>query len=83
MRPFEYVRAENAGAGVEAVADVAGAKFLAGGEFPYAVTTNDGTSILFKPYGVKLDIQPRVDSSGNVRAKQRNNQQDWQCTMDF
>lgn len=31
MRPFEYVRAENAGAGVEAVADVAGAKFLAGG----------------------------------------------------
>jgi len=44
------------------------ASFLAGGEFPYAVTTNDGTSILFKPYGVKLDIQPRVDSSGNVRA---------------
>lgn len=31
MRPFEYVRAENAGAGVEAVAGVAGAKFLAGG----------------------------------------------------
>jgi pilus assembly protein CpaC len=44
------------------------ASFLAGGEFPYAVTTNEGTSILFKPYGVKLDIQPRVDSSGNVRA---------------
>lgn len=44
------------------------ASFLAGGEFPYAVTTNDGTSILFKPYGVKLDILPRVDSSGNVRA---------------
>jgi pilus assembly protein CpaC len=44
------------------------ASFLAGGEFPYAVTTNEGTSILFKPYGVRLDIQPRVDSSGNVRA---------------
>jgi pilus assembly protein CpaC len=44
------------------------ASFLAGGEIPYAVTTSEGTSILFKPYGVKLDIQPRVDSSGNVRA---------------
>lgn len=44
------------------------ASFLAGGEIPYAVTTSDGTSILFKPYGVKLDILPRVDSSGNVRA---------------
>jgi pilus assembly protein CpaC len=44
------------------------ASFLAGGEIPYAVTTSDGTSVLFKPYGVKLDIQPRVDSSGNVRA---------------
>lgn len=44
------------------------ASFLAGGEIPYAVTTSEGTSILFKPYGVKLDILPRVDSSGNVRA---------------
>ena len=44
------------------------ASFLAGGEIPYAVTTRDGTTILFKPYGVKLDILPRVDSSGNVRA---------------
>jgi pilus assembly protein CpaC len=44
------------------------ASFLAGGEIPYSVTTSDGTTILFKPYGVKLDIQPKVDSSGNVRA---------------
>ncbi len=44
------------------------ASFLAGGEIPYAVVSSEGTSVLFKPYGVKLDIQPRVDSSGNVRA---------------
>lgn len=44
------------------------ASFLAGGQFPYAVTTREGTSIAFKDYGVKLDILPRVDSSGNVRA---------------
>lgn len=44
------------------------ASFLAGGEIPYAVTTSEGTSVLFKPYGVKLDILPRVDSSGHVRA---------------
>lgn len=44
------------------------ASFLAGGQIPYAVTTDEGTNIAFKDYGVKLDIQPRVDSSGNVRA---------------
>lgn len=41
------------------------ASFLAGGEIPYGV---EGTEIVFKPYGVRLDIEPRVDSSGNVRA---------------
>jgi pilus assembly protein CpaC len=44
------------------------ASFLAGGQIPYAATTDEGTNIAFKDYGVKLDIQPRVDSSGNVRA---------------
>lgn len=41
------------------------ASFLAGGEIPYGV---EGTEIVFKPYGIRLDIEPRVDSSGNVRA---------------
>lgn len=44
------------------------ASFLAGGEFPYSVSTLSGTTILFKPYGVKLDILPRVDRKGNIRA---------------
>jgi Flp pilus assembly secretin CpaC len=44
------------------------ASFLAGGEIPYAVTSSDGPNVVFKPYGVKLDILPRVDAQGNVRA---------------
>lgn len=44
------------------------ASFLAGGEIPYSVSNDNGTTIVFKPYGVKLDIQPRVDANGNVRA---------------
>lgn len=45
------------------------ASFLAGGEIPYAVTTLAGPTIAFKPYGVKLDIQPRVDRNNIIRAK--------------
>ncbi len=44
------------------------ASFLAGGEIPYAVTTRDGTFVQFKPYGIKVDITPRVDASGVIRA---------------
>ncbi|MBK4733734.1 pilus assembly protein N-terminal domain-containing protein [Noviherbaspirillum pedocola] len=45
------------------------ASFLAGGEYPYTVSTINGPTVLFKPYGVKLEIQPRVDSAGVIRAK--------------
>lgn len=44
------------------------AHFVAGGELPYGVTTRDGTTIIFKEYGIKLDITPRVGSSGAIRA---------------
>ena len=44
------------------------ATFLAGGEFPYSVSNNNGVTIIFKPYGIKLDIVPRVDRNGIVRA---------------
>ena len=44
----------------------ASASFLAGGEVPYAVRDIEGPKIEFKQYGVKLDIAPRVDSSGNM-----------------
>ncbi|WP_263563967.1 pilus assembly protein N-terminal domain-containing protein [Paucibacter sp. DJ1R-11] len=44
------------------------ASFVAGGEIPYAVSTRDGVVIQFKTYGVKLNVQPRVDAHGNIRA---------------
>ncbi|HEX6703994.1 MAG TPA: pilus assembly protein N-terminal domain-containing protein [Albitalea sp.] len=44
------------------------ASFLAGGEIPYTVSTRDGVAVQFKTYGVKLDITPRVDRKGVIRA---------------
>ena len=44
------------------------ATFLAGGEYPYSVSTINGPTVIFKPYGIKLDIVPRVDRNGIVRA---------------
>ena len=44
------------------------ATFLAGGEYPYTVSTINGQTVLFKSYGIKLDIQPRVDRNGTIRA---------------
>lgn len=44
------------------------ASFVAGGEIPYAASTRDGVFIQFKTYGVKLTVQPKVDSRGNIRA---------------
>jgi pilus assembly protein CpaC len=44
------------------------AKFIAGGEIPYAVSTRDGIAIAYKEYGVKLDITPTVDPQGGIRA---------------
>ncbi|MEY2791331.1 MAG: hypothetical protein RL295_1496 [Pseudomonadota bacterium] len=44
------------------------ASFLAGGEYPYSVSTINGPTVIFKPYGIKLDITPKVDRNGVVRA---------------
>jgi pilus assembly protein CpaC len=44
------------------------ASFLAGGEFPYSVATINGVTVQFKPYGIKLDILPKVDRNGVIRA---------------
>lgn len=44
------------------------ASFLAGGEYPYTISTINGPTVMFKPYGVKLDIVPRVDRHGVIRA---------------
>lgn len=44
------------------------ASFLAGGEVPYSIATVNGVTVQFKPYGIKLDIEPRVGRNGVVRA---------------
>ncbi|MDG3064642.1 type II and III secretion system protein family protein [Thauera mechernichensis] len=45
------------------------ASFLAGGEFPYSVSNINGTTIQFKPYGIRLEISPTVDHNGVIRAR--------------
>jgi pilus assembly protein CpaC len=44
------------------------ASFLAGGEFPYSVSNLTGTTIIFRSYGIKLDISPKVDRNSVIRA---------------
>lgn len=44
------------------------ATFLVGGEYPYSVSSINGPTVMFKPYGIKLDIVPRVDRNGVIRA---------------
>ena len=44
------------------------ASFLAGGEFPYSVSNLNGVTIIFKPYGIRLEITPKVDRNGVIRA---------------
>lgn len=46
------------------------ASFLAGGEYPYKVTTGLGTeSTEFKPFGVQLKFTPTVEANGQIRLK--------------
>jgi pilus assembly protein CpaC len=45
------------------------ATFLAGGEVPIPISSALGqTSVLYKKYGVQLDIKPEADAQGNVLA---------------
>lgn len=46
------------------------AEFLAGGEVPYAIADGNGnTQTVFKPYGVSLQITPRIEKNGIVRSR--------------
>mgnify|MGYP003637232745 CR=1 FL=1 len=45
------------------------AKFLAGGEYPIPVRTEDGTTIQFKPFGVELGFIPRRETSTTVEMR--------------
>ena len=55
------------------------ASFLAGGEFPFPVITNTGTgaqaapvvTIQFRPFGVRLNFTPTVESNGLIHLKVR------------
>lgn len=42
------------------------ASFLAGGEIPVVVPSGDQTAVEWKEYGVKLDVTPVVESSGQI-----------------
>jgi pilus assembly protein CpaC len=46
------------------------ASFLAGGEFPYPVPNGpQEVSIVFKPFGVKLDVTPTIEDNGQIQLK--------------
>jgi len=51
------------------------ARFLAGGEFPYPIVQPGGAgsvptvTVQFRPYGVKLEFTPYVNSDGSIRLK--------------
>lgn len=46
------------------------AKFLAGGEVPLPTTSSIGTtSVQFKPYGIKFEINPTLTESGSIAAR--------------
>jgi pilus assembly protein CpaC len=44
------------------------ASFHAGGAIPYGTVSANGTNVQFRNYGIKLDIEPKVDRNGNIRA---------------
>ena len=51
------------------------ARFLAGGEFPYPIVQPGGVgsvptiTVQFRPYGVKLEFTPWVNSDGSIRLR--------------
>lgn len=47
------------------------ASFLVGGEIPIVVRDNDGVSITYKEYGVKLSMVAKVTDSENIRLSLR------------
>ncbi|MFT3972955.1 MAG: type II and III secretion system protein family protein [Amaricoccus sp.] len=45
------------------------ASFLAGGEYPYATVSDDGTNISFKNYGIGLNFTPTVIDGSRISLK--------------
>jgi len=44
------------------------AEFLAGGQIPLPSSSQNGTNVEFKDYGIKLKIKPVADDEGNITA---------------
>lgn len=42
------------------------AKFTAGGEIPLPSSSQQGTSVTFKPYGILLEVEPQINGDGSV-----------------
>jgi len=47
------------------------ARFLAGGEIPIPLILQNSISVEWKPYGVRLDIEPRLEGSDTIILKVR------------
>jgi len=45
------------------------AEFLSGGEIPLETSSQNGTNIEFKEYGIKLKIKPIADNDNNITAR--------------
>ncbi|MDC0708324.1 pilus assembly protein N-terminal domain-containing protein [Stigmatella sp. ncwal1] len=45
------------------------AEFLAGGEVPIPLITNNQFTVEYKPYGVILNLRPTADRSGNIQTE--------------
>lgn len=45
------------------------AEFLAGGQIPLPSTSQNGTTVEFKDYGISLKIKPVADDEGNITAR--------------
>lgn len=42
------------------------ARFVSGGEVPIPTVSQNGTNVTFKPYGVLIEIAPKMDRFGNI-----------------
>ncbi|MEO6920614.1 MAG: pilus assembly protein N-terminal domain-containing protein [Collimonas sp.] len=42
------------------------ARFIAGGEVPIPTVSQNGTNVTFKPYGILIEIAPKLDAFSNI-----------------
>lgn len=45
------------------------AEFLAGGEVPIPLITNNTATVEYKPYGILLNLRPTADRNGNIQTE--------------